>query len=118
MSHLRKLYLSDNLAFVYNDLLHEFGIAAAEVKLISKGNDREYFSSDFENILSKYWEHSPCEQWTRIEMYANGGVLYFAKRIIFGAHYCVINCPVIMKKFCSHYDMFWKLIVYRLKMWL
>ena len=38
-------------------------------------------------------------------MYANDGVLYFAKRIIFGTHYCDINCPFIMKKFCSHYDM-------------
>ena len=38
-------------------------------------------------------------------MYANDGVLYFTKHIIFGTHYCDINCPVIMKKFCSHYDM-------------
>ena len=42
---------------------------------------------------------------TRIEMYANNGVLYFAKCIIFGMHYCDINCPVIMKKFCSDCDM-------------
>ena len=38
-------------------------------------------------------------------MYANHGVLYLAKRIIFGTHYCDINCPVIMKRFCSHYDI-------------
>ena len=38
-------------------------------------------------------------------MHANHGVLYLAKRIIFGTHYCDINCPVIMKKFCSHHDM-------------
>ena len=38
-------------------------------------------------------------------MFANNRVLYFAKRIIFGTHFCDINCPVIMKKFCSHYGM-------------
>ena len=38
-------------------------------------------------------------------MYANDGALYLAKHIILGMHYCDINCPVIMKKFCSHYDM-------------
>ena len=51
-------------------------------------------------------------------MYANYGVLYFAKRIIIGTHYCDINCPVVMKNFSSHYNMLWKLIVYTLKMWL
>ena len=94
------------------------GVAAAEIEVLNRGNDREYFSSGFEKILSKYWEHSPCEQWARIEMYANYGVLYFAKRIIIGTHYCDINCPVVMKNFSSHYDMLWKLIVYTLKMWL
>ena len=34
-------------------------------------------------------------------MYANDGVLYFAKRIMFGMHYC----EFIMKKFRFHYDM-------------
>ena len=85
--------------------MKEFGVAAADIKVLNRANNREYFSSNFEKILSKYWEHSPCEQWTRIEMYANDGVLYLAKRIIFGTHYCDINCPAIMKKFCSHYDM-------------
>ena len=105
MTHLRKFYINDDLAFVYNYLSKEFGVAAADIKVLNRGNDREYISSNFEKILSKYWEHSPCEQWTSIEMYANDEVLYFAKRIIFGTHYCDINCPVIMKKFCPHYDM-------------
>ena len=105
MTHVRKFYINDDLALVYNDLLKEFGVAAADIKVLNRGNDREYFSSDFEKFLSKYWERSPCKQWRRIEMYANDGVLYFAKRINFGMHYCDINCPVIMKKFCYHYDM-------------
>ena len=105
MTHLRKFYLNDDLAFVYNDISKEFGVAAADIKVVNRGKNREYFSSDFEKILSKHWEHSPSEQLTRIEMYANDGVLYFAKRTIFDTHYCDINCPVIMKKFRSHYDM-------------
>ena len=105
MTHLRKFYINDDLAFFYNDLSNEFGVAAADIKVLNRGNDREYFSSNFEKFLSKYWEHPPCEQWTSIEMYANDEVLYFVKRIIFGTHYCDINCPVIMKKFCPHYDM-------------
>ena len=61
MTHLQKLYLNGDLAFVYNDLLHKFEITAADIKLISKGNDREYFSSNFQMILSKLWEQSPCK---------------------------------------------------------
>ena len=57
MTHLRKFYINDELAFVYNDLSKEFGVAAADIKVLNRGNDREYFSSYFENILSKYWEH-------------------------------------------------------------
>ena len=79
----------------------EFGVAAGDIKVFTRRNDREYFSSDFENFLSKNWEHSPCKKWTRTEMYANDGVLYFTKRIIFSTHYCDINCPVVMKKFLS-----------------
>ena len=105
MTHLRKFYISNDLAFVYNDLLKEFEVAAADIKLFDRRNDRVYFSSNFEKLLSKYQEHSLCEQWTRTEMFANNRVLYFAKRIIFGKHFCDINCPVIMKKFCSHYGM-------------
>ena len=70
MSHLRKFYLNANLAFVHNNLLHEFGIEAADIKLISKGNDREYFSSNFERILSKFSVHSPCVHCTRIGIQA------------------------------------------------
>ena len=105
MTHLRKFYINNDRAFVYNDLSKEFGVATTDIKVLNRGNNREYFFSDFEKVLSKYWEHSPCEQWTRIEMYANDGALYFAKHIIFGTHYCDINCPVIIKEFRSHYDM-------------
>ena len=63
MTHLRKFYINDDLALVYNDLSKEFGVAAADIKVLNRGNDREYFSSNNEKILSKYWEHSPCEQW-------------------------------------------------------
>ena len=62
MTHLRKCYINDDLGFVYNDLSKEFGIAALDIKVLNRGNNREYFSSNFEKILSKYWERSPCEQ--------------------------------------------------------
>ena len=67
MTHLTKFYLSDDLAFAYNDLSKECGIAAVDIKVLNRRNDREYFSSDFEKILSKHWEHSPCKQWTRVK---------------------------------------------------
>ena len=57
MIHLRKFYINDELAFVYNDLSKEFGVATADIKVFNRGNDREYFSSYFENFLTKYWEH-------------------------------------------------------------
>ena len=65
-THLRKFYITDDLTFVYNVLSKEFGVAAADVKVLIIENKREYVSSDFEKILSKYWEHSPSEQWARI----------------------------------------------------
>ena len=105
MSHLRKFYLNDDLAFVYSDLLHEFGIAAADVKHMTKGNDREYFSSDFERILSKFWVQPPCAHWTRIEIYAMNNVLWFTKRVIFGTHFCDISCAKISKKYDSENDL-------------
>ena len=80
MTHLQKFYLIDDLAFVYNDLLHCLEL----LLLISKGKDREYFASDFERILSKFWEQSPCKHWIRI--YVMDGILWFAKQLIFGAH--------------------------------
>lgn len=54
MSQLKKFYPNDDVASVYNNLLHKFGIAATNIKLISEGNDRDYFSRDFEIILCKY----------------------------------------------------------------
>ena len=57
MIHLRKFYINDELAFVYNDLSKEFGVATADIKVLNRGNDREYFSSYFEKFLTKYWEH-------------------------------------------------------------
>ena len=105
MSHLRKFYLNDDLAFAYNYLLHEFGIAAVDIKFISKGNEREYFSSDFETILSKFWVHSPCAHWTRIVIYAMYGVLWFAKRPVFDTHFCEISCVKISKKYDSKNDI-------------
>ena len=93
------------MAFVYNDLLEEFGIAAMDIKFIIRGNDREYFSSDFEKILNKFWDHSPCEHWTRIEIRFNDGVLWFAKHIVFSLHYCGINCSIISEKFDTLRDI-------------
>ena len=59
MSHLRKYYLNDDLAFIYNDLLHELGVASnSNIEVLYKGSDREYYASDFEKCLDKYWEYS------------------------------------------------------------
>ena len=87
MSHLRKFYFNEDLIFIYNNLLNEFGIAASDVKLLYKGNDKDYFASNFEKCLIKLWEHFPCEHWTRIEIYVMDSVLWFAKRVVFGPHF-------------------------------
>ena len=65
-THLRKFYITDDLAFVHNVLSKEFGVAAADIKVLIIENKREYVSSDLEKILSKYWEHSLSKQWARI----------------------------------------------------
>ena len=76
MSHLRKYYLNDDLAFIYNDLLHELGVASnSNIEVLYKGSDRGYYASDFEKCLDKYWEYSPHASWTRIKIYVLDGVL-------------------------------------------
>ena len=35
MTHLRKFYINHDLAFVYNDLSKEFGVAAADIKVLN-----------------------------------------------------------------------------------
>ena len=54
MTHLRNFYINNDLAFVYNDLSKEFEVAAADITVFDRGNDRVYFSSNFEKLLSKY----------------------------------------------------------------
>ena len=34
MSYLRKFYFNEDLAFIYNDLLNEFGIAASDIVVL------------------------------------------------------------------------------------
>ena len=68
INHLRKFCLNDEFSFVYSNMSHEFGVAASDVKLIYKRNDKDYFSTDFERILRKYWESSPWQHWKRIEI--------------------------------------------------
>ena len=60
--------LNDGLAFIYNDLLHEFGIAAAILGALAM-----------------------CSL-DKIEIYAMDGVLWLAKRVTFGTHFCDILC--------------------------
>ena len=99
MSHLRKFYFSEDLTFIYNDLQNELGIAASDVMVVYKGNDKDYFASDFEKCLSKFWEQSPCKHWTRIEIYVMDGVLWFAKRVVYGPHFCCVKFIKLSKKF-------------------
>ena len=61
---------------------------------------------------------SPCKHWARIEIRANDGVLWFAKRIAFGTHYCGINCSIISKKFDTLHNAALNLVVFILRMYL
>ena len=65
-THLRKFYITDDLVLIHNVLSKEFGVAAADIKVLIIENKREYVSSDFEKVLSKYWEHSLSKQWAGI----------------------------------------------------
>ena len=78
MTHLQKFYLNDDFSFVYNNMSPEFGLAACDIKLVYKGNDKDYFSSDFERILTKCCESSPCQHWARIEIPPSDSILWFA----------------------------------------
>ena len=65
-THLRKFYITDDLVLIHNVLSKEFGVAAADIKVLIIENKREYVSSNFEKVLSKYWEHSLSKQWAGI----------------------------------------------------
>ena len=54
MPHLRKFYFNEVLTLICNDLLNEFGIAASDVTLLYKGNDKDYFASNFLKCSSKF----------------------------------------------------------------
>ena len=95
MLSIRKLYGTENLAFVYNELLQELGVAAEDPGLMPKGKNAEYSSCDFERIVNSQWNLSPREQWSRIQMYVMDGVLYFAKLVVFGRHICDHNCVIV-----------------------
>ena len=69
MPYLRRFCCNDDMAFIDNEILKEFGIACSNVYVFHKDNDKEYFASDFEKCLSNLWAYGPCENWTRIEIY-------------------------------------------------
>ena len=86
MKSLRKFYLNEYVTFVYNELLQEYRVATADIKLFHKGSNGNYSSSDFEKKLNKQWTFSNCKHWARVHIYVMDSVLYFAKRNIFGTH--------------------------------
>ena len=52
MLTIRKFHDTENLAFVYNELLQELGVAAKDPGLIHKGNNVETFFCDFKRIVN------------------------------------------------------------------
>ena len=86
MKSVRKFYLNEDVTFVYNELLQEYRVATADIKLFHKGSNDNYSSSDFEKKLNKQWTFSNCKHWARVHIYVMDSVLYFAKRNIFGTH--------------------------------
>ena len=99
MLAIRKFYGTENLAFLYSELLQELEGTAEEPGLIHKGNNAEYSSCDFERIVNSQWILSPRGQWTSIQMYVMDGVLYFAKLVVFGRHTCDHNCVITSEDF-------------------
>ena len=98
MLAIRKFYGTENLAFLYSELLQELGGTAEDPGLIHKGNNAEYSSCDFERIVNSQWILSPREQWTRIQMYVVDGVLHFAKLIVFGRDTYVIITVLLFRR--------------------
>ena len=109
MLYLRRFYCNDDMAFIYNEILKEFGIACSNAYVLYKGNDKKYFASDFEKCISNFWAYGPCESWTKIEIYVHDAILWFARRSAFGrvstAHYCDLTCIRDSKSHDSTFDV-------------
>ena len=96
MNHLRKFYLNDDLAFVYNGLSKEFGFAAADIKVLNL----------FPSILKKFWASTgdirPADNGPELKCMLTTEFSILQNVLFFGTHYCDINCLFVMKKFSWH----------------
>ena len=109
MPYLGEFYCNDDMGFIYNKILKEVGIACSNVCGLYKGNDKEYFASDFEKCRSNFWAYRPCKNWTGIGIYVHDGIFWFARRSRFGrvntAHYCDLICIRDSKSHDSTFDV-------------
>ena len=91
-------YCGEDFLFVYNNASGEFGVASTSTKLLYQGDDKIYFTNDFERLLAKSWKNSSVQNWTRIELYYSGCILWFAKEVIYGPHMCSTTCILEAKR--------------------
>ena len=96
MPDLRRFQCNDDMAFIYNEILKKFDITCSNVYVLYKGNNKQYFASDFEKCLSNFWAYGPCKNSTRTEIYVHDSILWFARRLVFGrvstAPCCDLTC--------------------------
>ena len=93
MNNLRKFYLNDVLAFVYNDLSKEFGFAAADIKVLNL----------FPLILKRFWASTggilPADNGPELKCMLTTELSILQNVFFFGTQYGDINCTVVVKKF-------------------
>ena len=94
LDELRKFYCSEDFLFVSNNASGEFGVASTNAKLLYHGDDKMYFTNDFERPLTKFWNSSNVHNWTRIKLYYSGRILWSATEVIYGLHMCSTTCII------------------------
>lgn len=103
MHSLRKFYKMNDLIFVYSKEVNLFDVGSDKASLLYRGDGEKYFHGDFEKMINKHWFLSPTNAWTRIQMYVEGRVVYFAKLLDITTHLCDHNCLISAKSYSDHF---------------
>ena len=88
LDELRKFYFSEEFLLVSNNASGEFGVASVDTKLLYQSNNKFYLTNNFDRLLTKFWDTSNIDNWTRTEVYYNERILLFAKEVCYGLHMC------------------------------
>ena len=92
LDDLRKYHSCKDFILVYDNVYGMFGVASTDAKLLYQGDNKSYFTSYFERILTKFWNKSNVQNWTRFEPYYSGSIFCFVKQVCNEPHTtCIIE---------------------------